>query len=195
MNRRNTLGTALVVLALVLFAAPAIFPVQSMLVHDTRDTVTASPAELAEDDHEVLAYENLSERGRELYVKTLENDGEYRVPVGEGAAEFRYPNETERRQAYQGGDRSIVRPLVIERPADDSELPPSDERYFGPGPEEENASGEERAQHEATVQRYDAMDTATEEPPLGATPQLLRLASVLLAVLSLGVGGYLLSSK
>jgi len=195
MDRRNKLGTALVVLAVVLFTVPAVFPVQPMLVHDTRDTVTEPPAELAENDHEIVAYENLSERGQELYVKTLENDGEYRVKVDEGASEFRYPNETERRQAYQDGDRSIVRPLVIERPENGSELPPSDERYFGPGPEEENASSDERAQREATVQRYDAMDTATEEPPLGATPQLLRLTSVLLAVLSMGVGGYLLSSK
>jgi len=195
MNRRNKLGTALVVLALVLFTVPAVFPVQSMLVHDTRDTVTAPPAELAENDHDIVTYENLSERGQELYVKTLQNDGEYRVPVDEGAPEFRYPNQTERRQAYQGGDPSLARPVVIERPEDDSELPEADERYFGPNPEEENVSDEEQEQRRETIQRYDAMETATEEPPLGATPQLLRLASVLFAVLSLGVGGYLLSSK
>jgi hypothetical protein len=39
------------------------------------------------------------------------------------------------------------------------------------------------------------METRTEQPPLGALPQLLRLVAALLAVVSMGVGGYLLSSK
>lgn len=195
MNRRNTLGTALAVLAVVLFTVPAFFPVQPMLTHDTRDTASAPPEEMNAENYEIVAYENLSQRGQQLYVKTLENDGEYRVPLGEGAPEFSYLNATERRQAYQSGNRSAVRSLVIERPEDDGHLPPSDERYYGPRPESNATDEEEIEQRRQVTLRYDAMETSTEEPPLGATPQLIRLASVLLAVLSLGVGGYLLSSK
>ncbi|WP_436923134.1 hypothetical protein [Halosimplex amylolyticum] len=193
MNRRNTLGTALAVLAVVLFTVPAFFPVQSVLVHETWDSATGPPEELREEGHEIIAYENLSERGQELYVTTLENDGEYSVPLGEGASEFDYLNASERRRAYETDNRSAVRSVVIERPEDDDHLPEADEPNFGPRPGE-NASEGERQRAEV-IQRYDAMDTATEEPPLGSTPQLIRLASVLLAVLSLGVGGYLLSSK
>ncbi|MFC7193496.1 hypothetical protein ACFQL4_00705 [Halosimplex aquaticum] len=54
---------------------------------------------------------------------------------------------------------------------------------------------EQLQQRREQAMRYDAMETSTEQPPLGATPQLLRLAAVLFAVLSLGVGGYLFSSK
>ncbi|WP_436907353.1 hypothetical protein [Halosimplex marinum] len=193
MNRRNTIGTALVVLAAVLFTVPAVFPVQAMLLHDTGSYATGPPEELRQEGHEIIAYGNLSERGQELYRKALENDGEYRVPVGEGAPEFSYLNQTERRQAYENDNASAVQPVVIERPEEGGDLPPADEPDFRPPPGE-NVSEEERQRAEATL-RYDAMRTETSEPPLGATPQLLRLASVLLAVLSLGVGGYLLSSR
>ncbi|WP_415378696.1 hypothetical protein [Halosimplex sp. TS25] len=193
MNRRDTLGTVLAVLAVVLFTVPAFFPVQPMLVHETDEYMTGSPEELRQEGHEIIAYENLSARGQELYRQTLRNDGEYRVAVGEGASEFSYLNQTERRRAYENDNRSAVRAVVIERPEDDSDLPPPQvPRFLGdPG---ENASEEEQQRAEM-ARRYDAMDTSTEEPPLGATPQLIRLASVLFAVLSLGVGGYLLSSK
>lgn len=194
MNRRNTVGTALVVLALVLFTVPAVFPIQPMLVHDTEEVAPASPAELDRENAEIVAYENLSERGQEYYVTALENDGEYRVPLGEGAPEFDYPNQTERRRAYETNNESALRDLVIKRPADDDSLPPADERYFGPD-EASDLNETEREQRRQQALRYDAIDTATAEPPLGATPQLLRLAAVLLAVLALGVGGYLLSSK
>ena len=39
------------------------------------------------------------------------------------------------------------------------------------------------------------MRTGIEAPLLGSPPQLARLVAALLAVLSLGIGGYLLSSK
>ncbi|MEF8852584.1 MAG: hypothetical protein V5A44_00295 [Haloarculaceae archaeon] len=39
------------------------------------------------------------------------------------------------------------------------------------------------------------MQTRTERPPLGSSPQLLRLGAVVLAVISLGAGGYFLSSS
>jgi hypothetical protein len=193
MNRRNTVATALVVVAAVLFTVPAVFPVQAMLVHDTGSYVSGSPDELRQEGHEIIAYENLSTRGQELYRKALANDGEYRVPLGEGAPEFSYLNQTERRQAYENDNRSAVRAVVIERPEDGGDLPPADEPNFGPRPGENASEADE--QRAETTQRYDAMRTGTSEPPLGATPQLIRLAAVLLAVLSLGVGGYLLSSK
>jgi len=191
MNRRNTVGTALVVLAVVLFTVPAFFPVQPMLTHDTEDTAPAPPAELRQQGYEIVAYENLSERGQELYVTTLENDGEYRVSVGEGADDFGYPTDGEVRAMYDNGTEPGV---VIERPEDAESLPPSDERFYG-YPSEEEVNESQAEQRRQTIERYDAMSTRTEEPPLGATPQLIRLAAVLLAVLSLGVGGYLLSSK
>lgn len=193
MSRRTTVGAVLVVLAAVLFTVPALFPVQSVLVHETREAATGPPEELREEGHKIVAYENLSERGQELYVTTLENDGEYSVPLGEGADDFEYLNDTERRQAYENDDPSAYEAVVVERPDDDDHLPPADEPNFGPQPGEN--AGEEERQRAEIVQRYDAMDTATEQPPLGATPQLTRLGSVLLAVLSLGLGGYLLSSK
>ena len=193
MNRRNTLGTALVVLAVVLFVVPAVFPVQPVLSHDTDRSTRDSPSELREQGVPIIAYENLSERGQELYVETLRNDGEYRVPKGEGAPEFDYLTDAERREAFRNDNESAVRSVVIERPEDDSDLPPADEFSVGPGDEEE-LSGEERERRE-TMRRYDAMRTTTEQPPLDSPPQLLRLGAALLAVISLGVGGYLLSSN
>ena len=195
MDRRNVVGTALVALAIVLFVVPALFPVQAVLVHDTRDRVEGSPSELRDEGHEVIAYENLSERGQELYVETLRNDGEYRVPKGEGAPEFDYLTDAERREAFRNDNESAVRSVVIERPEDDSDLPPADEFGVGPGDEEEEElSGDEQERRE-TMRRYDAMRTTTEQPPLDSPPQLLRLGAALLAVISLGVGGYLLSSN
>jgi hypothetical protein len=190
MNRRNKLGTALVALAVVLFVAPAFFPVQAVLVHDTRASAPPEPEEIRDQGYEIVAYGNLSERGQGLYVRTLENGGEYRVGQGEGAQEFGYPTDAERRAAFRND--SLERPggIVIERPEDDTGLPRADERAFGPPRE-----GETEAEREERALRYDAMETRTEQPPLGSLPQLLRLAAALIAVLSLGVGGYLLSSR
>jgi len=202
MDRRNQLGTALVVLAAVLFIVPAFFPVQPMLLHDTRDAAVGPPSELESDGYEIVAYENLTDRGQELYVKTLENDGEYRVPQGTGASDFDYLTDEERRQAYENDNRSATRPLVIERPEDDNALPPADEPAEAARNRAEDddnnetddgqTAGERRRQ---IVLRYDAIETSTEQPPLGSIEQLSRLLAALLAVVSLGVGGYLLSSK
>lgn len=190
MNRRNTLGTALVVLAIVLFVIPAFFPVQAVLVHDTRDTVPGEPEIIRDNGYEIIAYENLSDRGRELYVRTLENGGEHSVSRGEGAPEFSYPTDAERRAARENGSTERPGAIVIVRPEDDAALPPADERPFGPPREDETA--EERRERNL---RYDAMETRTEQPDLGTLPQLLRLLAGLLAVVSLGAGGYLLSSR
>jgi hypothetical protein len=192
MNRRSQLGTGLAVLAVVLFAVPAFFPVQPMLTHDTGETAPAPPEELRQQGYEIVAYENLTERGQELYVTTLENDGEYRVAVGEGADDFAYPTDGEVRAMYDNGTEPGI---VVERPEDASSLPSSDERFYGYPSEDEDVNESQLEQRRQTIERYDAMSTRTAQPPLGATPQLIRLLSVLLAVLSLGVGGYLLSSK
>ena len=194
MNRRNTLGTALVVLAVVLFIGPAVFPVQPVLIHDTDRTTRDSPSELREQGIPVVAYENLSERGQEVYVAALEGE-DYRVGQDAGAPDFRYPTSAERREAFEADNVSGTGMVVIERPEDDSELPPPDERFFGPREEEEAESEEELEERRQQVLRYDAMVTATDQPPLGSTRQLLRLGAVMLAVVSLGTGGYLLSSK
>jgi hypothetical protein len=190
MTRRNTLGTTLVALAAVLFVVPAFFPVQPMLLHDTGSTVPGEPEMIRDDGYEIVAYGNLSDRGQDLYVQALENGGEYAVSQGEGAPDFAYPTDAERRAAYRNG--TSVRPgsIVIRRPADDAGLPPADERAFGP--RREGETDEERRER---ALRYDAMDTRTEQPDLGAPTQLARLVAALLAVVSMGVGGYLLSSK
>ena len=198
MNRRNTLGTALVVLAVVLFVVPAVFPVQPVLIHDTDRSTRDSPSELREQGVPVVAYENLSERGKEVYVAALERE-DYRVGQDAGAPDFRYPTSAERREAFEADNMSGTGMVVIERPEDDSELPPPDERFFGAREEEEAENDEQpeerREERRERVLRYDAMMTATGQPPLGSTRQLLRLGAVMLAVVSLGTGGYLLSSK
>lgn len=194
MDRRNQLGTALVVLAALLFVAPAVFPVPVMLVHDTQAVTSAPPDRLEREGYRVIAYENLSERGQELYVETLEHGGVYRVPLGRGAPEFEYPTPAERRQAYENGSRGARLQVVIERPESDESLPPADEPHRGP-PEGEREEDGDTKQREPVSSRYDAIRTATERPPLGSTPQLLRLAAAALAVVALGTGGYLLSSK
>ena len=194
MNRRNTLGTALVVLAVVLLVGPAVFPVQPVLTHDTDRTTRDSPSELREQGIPVVAYENLSERGKEVYVAALEGE-DYRVGQDAGAPDFQYPTSAERREAFEADNMSGTGMVVIERPEDDSVLPPPDERFFGPREEEEAESEEELEERRQQVLRYDAMVTGTGQPPLGSTRQLLRLGAVMLAVVSLGTGGYLLSSK
>jgi len=192
MNRRNTIGTALVVLAIVLFVVPAVFPVQPMLTHDTRSSTNAPPAELRQQQIQVVTYENLSDRGQELYVETLEHDGEYRVGVDEGAPEFVYPTDAERHEAYESDNMTAAGSVVVVRPEDDSNLPRADEFYR---PRDEDGNDDEAQQRRERAMRYDMMRTSTGQPPLGSTPQLLRLGAVMLAVVFLGVGGYLLSSK
>ncbi len=190
MNRRNTVGLALVVLAVILFTLPAFFPVQAVLTHNTGPGSFDSRAELEENGVEIIGYENMSERGQELYRQTLEAGGSYSVSQGNGATDFGYLTGAERQVRTE---RPRQRPslVAIERP-EDASLPPADEpfeRVRGGGDE----SGDEQRRQQ--VQRYDLMDTSTEPPSLGALSQLLRLAAALLGVLSLCVGGYLYASN
>jgi len=192
MNRRNTVGTALVVLAIVLFVVPAVFPVQPMLTHDTGRSTGAPPAELRQQGVPIVAYDNLTDRGQEIYVETLEANGEYRVPVDEGASAFVYPTAAERQEAFESENMTAAGEIAIERPEDDGNLPRAEEYYY---PDQEGMNDTEAQQRREQAMRYDLMVTSTGQPPLGSTPQLLRLGAVMLAVVFLGVGGYLLSSK
>src|SRR6056297_502486 len=101
MNRRNTLGTALVGLAVLLLVLPALFPVQTILVHDARPSTDDNGSQLEARGATVIDYGNLSERGQELYVKTLESSYDYTVPAGEGASEFNYTTDVSAIQAEQ----------------------------------------------------------------------------------------------
>ena len=190
---RNRVGAALVVLAVALFVVPAFFPVQPVLVHTTWGDTQQPPEQLRQGEQiRVVAYENLSERGQELYVEALENNGEYRVPEGEGAPVFVYATDADRRGAMESQNMTAAGRVVIERPADDSSLPAADERYY---PREEGLNETEREQRREQALRYDLMQTSKEQPPLGSPPQLLRLGAVVFAVIFLGTGGYFLSSK
>lgn len=183
---RHTIGTALIALGAVLLVLPAFFPVQPILVHDTGFNTFDGPEDFAQEGIKVVHYESLSERGQELYVRTLDAGGEYHVAPGEGAPDFEYLTSNEQTEAFEDTQNQRPGVVVIERP-DNADLPPADEPFDRTAPEGEK---DERSKQ---VQRYDMMGTATEPPGLGAVPQLLRLAAALIAVLSLGVGGYLRS--
>ncbi|MFB1066801.1 hypothetical protein [Natrinema sp. H-ect4] len=190
MKNRNKLGTAFVVLAIVLFTVPALFPVQAMLTHDTTDSTFDGQDQLEAQGVEIINYDNLSERGQELYVQALENGGEYRVSTEQGAPEFDYMTSGERAQLQRENPEHRPGVVAIERP-DDATLPPADEP-FNRG---SNKNDEEYEQRREQAQRYDLMEISKGPPPLGSTPQLLRLGVALLAVVSFGIGGYVLSSK
>ena len=184
MNRRNELGSGLVGLAVLLLVLPALFPVQTILVHDARPSTQANGSQLEARGATVIDYANLSERGQELYVKTLESSYDYTVPSGEGAPEFNYTTDV---SAIQEGREFAPNVVVIDRQGTEG-LPPAYE--YGQR-DREGRTTDERQQ----VRRYDMMVTREGQPPLGSTTQLLRLGPVLLAVVVLGLGGYLLSSR
>lgn len=214
---RTILTRALVLLGAVLLVAPALVPIQPVLYHDTRHGTVDDRAELEAQGYEVVAYENLSARGQELYVATLRAGGEYYVPLGAGADEFPYPSPSELRDVRDYRQRSTLGRIVIERPTD-GDLPPADEplraaeRPGKPGGDrdrerdgtpgdgeratpadrergtEDDRSVEERRQQ---IARYDVVETRTDLPPLEAPASLLRLLSVVGGVLALGIGGYL----
>lgn len=190
-DRRNKVGTALVAIAVVLFVLPALFPVQAVLVHDTRGSIgMADEADIEERGLEVVAYENLSDRGQELYRETLRNGGEYRVSIDRGAPDFDYATAEEVREARENGDY-FAPSVVIERPPEgETDLPPA--RGVRIPPEARERMSEEELER---LERLDMMRTTQRQPPLGSTQQLLRLGSVMLAVVLLGLGGYFLSSK
>lgn len=198
MTRSTTLSSALVVLGVVLLVGPALFPIQPVLYHDTRQGTLDNRTQLEQQGYEIVAYENLSDRGRELYVGALNSGGEYSVPVDAGASDFAYPTAGELSNVTDYREQNALRSIVIERPVD-ADLPPPDEpvhaaEYRGGRDEErgtdDGPSVEERRRQ---IARYDLMTTKTDQPPLTATPSLLRLLSAVVGILALGTGGYLRS--
>jgi hypothetical protein len=202
----------LVVLGVGLLVAPALAPVQQYRIHETTPETPADRATLEERGVEVIAYENLSDRGQELYRETLRNGGRYAVPVGQGAPDFGYGTD----DPADGEPESVRRRpgvVAIERPPD-ADLPPADEseRSVERARREARERAEERERRtdaddanrtrtrtrttpdteaiRERVQQYDLMGTRTDTPPLTDSGTLLRLLSVLGAVCCLCIGGY-----
>lgn len=125
----TTLPRVLVVLGVVLLVAPALVPVQPVLYHDTRPGTVDNRSQLEARGYEVVAYGNLSQRGQDLYVRALQERGEYTVPVGQGAPEFPYRSPAEIRESRDYRDRQARTTIVVERPPD-AQLPPADEPVY-----------------------------------------------------------------
>lgn len=219
MIRRTHVERGLLALGVALLVAPAVFPLQPVLHHDTRPSTFQTGDELAEEGVEVVAYENLSERGQELYVQTLRDGGHYHVPLGEGAPDFAYPSPGDFGDERRGRTRRHLGHIVIERPPD-ADLPPADEPTGGgvelrdgpgergerpgrypPGEGEETPPADQDGhtpgpaieERQRQLARYDRMKTTTDSPSFTSRATLLRLLSTVGGVLGLGIGGYLRS--
>lgn len=201
MTRRDALSAGLVVLGVALLVGPALVPVQPVLYHDTRPGIEANASQIAEMERQgytVVSYGTLSERGQQLYVRTLRNDGEYTVPVGEGADEFDYPTDADLADAERRVERRRLEMVVVERPPD-ADLPPPDEQLeaaeFLQQRYEERRNGTNVSVEELRRQiaRYDAMEARTGAPPRTSPPVLGRFLAALGGVVALGTGGYLRS--
>lgn len=218
MIRHIDVAHGLLALGVTLLVAPAVVPIQPVLHHDTRPGTVQPRSELAAEDVKVVAYENLSERGQELYVRTLRSGGHYHVPLGEGAPDFEYPSPDDFGDERRFGPGSDTGRTVIERPPD-ADLPPPDEpteeadepreppRARGeragrpptdaggetPPGEDDQTSGPTIEDRRRLIARYDVMVTQTSPPSLTSRATLLRVLSTVGGVLALGIGGYLRS--
>lgn len=196
-DRLDTVWTALLVVGVAALLLPAMFPVQQVLYHETRAGTTANGSQLEAQGYTVIAYENLSERGQEIYVAALRTGGEYTVPIGDGAAEFPYqrPDNYSEIRDYQR--QRALTSVVIERPAD-ADLPPPDEPVDVVEYEAEEQAGSvnqtEMEQRQRQTARYDLMTVRRGTPPLTDASNLLRLGAALFGVVAIGVGGYLRAS-
>lgn len=196
MTRNTTFAGALVVLGIALLVTPVLFPLQPVLHHDTGRSVVGNETQIEQKGLEIITYENLSERGQELYVQTLRSDGTYSVPMGQGASDFRYPTNAELGEVQNYTGRNRLQNIVIER-SPSADLPPADEpvmraEYMIEGDEEgETASNRSEAEIRRQIARYDAMSTKTTKPSLTASSSLLRLLTAVIGVLAIGTGGYL----
>ncbi|MDS0281331.1 hypothetical protein [Haloarcula onubensis] len=206
----ETASTVLVVVGVVALLGPALVPVQQVLYHEVGAGTTMNGSQLEAEGYTVVGYENLSERGQEIYVAALESpDREYTVPVGEGAPEFPYDGavEADRREDYRTYQR--LTGIVVERP-DDADLPPPaepvgridyqreqrDERPTSQNATESEADTQrQRAleRREQAIGRYDLLTVRKGSPPLTDPANLVRLGAVAFGAVALGVGGYLRS--
>ena len=210
----DTAGTVLLAVGVVALLLPALFPVQQVLYHGTQAGTMADGSELRAEGYTVIEYENLSERGQEIYVAALQSpDGAYTVPVGQGAPEFPYDGADDRDDVSGRAEfekRQRLTSVVIERP-DGADLPPADEPVERldreQPPREDAASGGETASQNETateseqeleqrrqmVATYDLVTVGQRTPPVTDSGNLLRLGAVLLGTVAIGVGGYLRS--
>jgi len=184
-GRRNRVGAGLLALGVLLLVVPVFVPVDSALIHDTDLGSFESPEQLEQRGIEVIAYENLSERGQETYRNALATDGAYRVSSGQGAPEFSYPTRAEV-AATDDDERAVSGLVAIERPENNNLLPADEPRG--------RVRGEEGERTDQQAQRYELMETRTGPPPIDSLSQLLRLLAGVLGVVSVGLGGYLLAS-
>ena len=194
MTRKSILSTVLLVAGLVLLIAPALVPIQPTLVHDTTRGTIENASEITGDGYEIIAYENLSDRGQELYVQTLRSGGTYSVPVGEGAPEFRYSTAGELGKAESYQERNALQGVVIERPVA-GDLPPPDEdvtmaEQILEHNQRANESGLSEAELRRQIGRYDLVTTRTARPPLRDPASLAHVGIAVLGVLAIGTGGY-----
>ncbi|RXK49453.1 hypothetical protein [Halorientalis pallida] len=220
MISRSRISAALLVVGAVLLITPGVVPVQPVLSHEIGGAITAEPSELESEDVEVIAYENLSERGKELYERALRDDGSYVVPTGEGAPDFQYRAELETEREDDSVQRFGPRTVAIERP-DDPDFPVVDERVperrppeSEPGEADETGGGdaeggarasanttdapddepdERTAERPRDAGRYNLLRTSFGNPSLTDPGNLLRFVAVLAGVVILGSGGYLRS--
>ncbi|MFC7142087.1 hypothetical protein ACFQMA_19905 [Halosimplex aquaticum] len=173
--RETHRNLAFVALGLVLLAAAAVVPVGTVHWHDTSveqpDYIEGNETGLRSEGYRVVAYENLSERAQDLYVATLENGGEYRVPPSDGADDYDYPTRAEVIERANMSDPGARYPMhvIVERPNGTVDLPPADEE-----------------RPDAT---YDAMMTKTSGPPLLAVGRIHQLLLALAGIATLGYGG------
>lgn len=208
---RLTRTHALLAVGLLLIVAPAFAPLQPVLEHDTRMGSFQNESSLEDEGYRIVEYENLSERGKQLYVETLRNGGTYRVALGEGASDFGYPTEAEvdSQEGYEA--RIELSQVVIERP-ENASLPPADEdvehgaevlrERAAERKEDEGATTaregarttRSEAERRRQVARYDVMQTRTTKPGPTSQPALFRFGTAMVGVVLTGTGGYL-SSK
>lgn len=208
MRRDVPLSSALLGLGIALLIAPVLLPIQPVLYHDTDPGTMANRTTLEDRGYEIIAYENLSARGQALYVQTLRSDGEYTVPLDEGAPEFAYPTAGELGALDDYRERERRQTIIIERPPEASLPPPGEPveaaehrvRDREERRKERNENGATAANRTTAgptvgelrqqIGRYDQMTTRTDRPPLTALSSLLRLGSVVGGILAIGIGGY-----
>ncbi|MFC6734000.1 hypothetical protein [Haladaptatus sp. DYSN1] len=215
MSRHATFANLLVVLSLALLITPAFVPVEPVKYHNTHPGNGGNATALEREGYQIIAYENLSDRGQELYVKTLENGGRYTVPASEGAPDFPYATGEELSEASDHQERNSLSYIVIERPAN-STLPPADEpthiaehlerereqrreagRDSGSDSQSDSGSGTDDGptveEYRQQIAKYDVMQVRTQEPGATHPARLSRFGAVVGGVIALGVGGYLRS--
>lgn len=168
---RRWLIRGLGALSIVLLVAPVVAPPSGTLIHDTAFNSNHTSIEEASDRSYAIYHErNLSDRARTLYRKALENGGIYRVPAGDGASEFRYPDASSI-EAGPGERLNTSRFLVAIVRANDSTLPPANE--------------------ELGTARIEVMATVTKKPSLLSVPYILRYVSLLAGTVLLVSSVYL----